>query len=196
MSFNVLVSAEDPKHDGLILKPLVSAILVDVGKPRANVGMANRPRTRGYADALRLIRHEFPRRYGHFDLWLFFPDADRASPDAMVRLESDVADLGIPLLCCPAKPEVEIYACVGYRHSMKSTWEEARSHPRMKEEIFQPLLREVSGSRSTRDYRGLQGRARMMQNSLRNLPLLFRLCPELGVLRDRIADQLQGGENA
>lgn len=71
-------------------------------------------------------------------------DADRASPEAMVRLESDLADLGIPLLCCPTEPEEEIDVCFGYRHSMNSTWEGARSHPRMKEEMFQQLLREVS----------------------------------------------------
>ena len=196
MSYNVLVSAEDPTYNGVILKPLVSALFVNVGKPQANVEMANRPRTRGYADALRLVRHEFPSRYRHFDLWLFFPDADRASPDAMVRLESDLAHLGIPLLCCPAEPEVEIYACVGYRHSMNLTWEDARSHPRMKEDIFQPLLREVSRSLPAHDDREVKGRARMIRESLRNLPVLFRLCPELAVLRDRIADQLQGGKNA
>lgn len=190
MSFNVLVIAEDPTYNGIILKPLVSTLLAGAGKPRANIRVANKPRPRGYADALRLIRHEFPREYRYFDLWLFFPDADRAGPDAMARLESDLAKRSIQLLCCPAEPEVEIFACSGFRHQINIEWDEARTHPRLKEEVFEPLLQGPSLRDLHPRDRASKGRARMIKQSLRSLPQLYRLCPELARLRRRIAGHL------
>ena len=190
MSFNVLVIAEDPIYNGIILKPLVSAILADAGKPRANIRVADKPRSRGYSDALRLVRHGFPNRYGHHDLWLFFPDADRAGPDAMTRLESDLAKRSVRLLCCPAEPEVEIFACFGFRHEINIGWDEARTHPRLKEEIFNPLLLQPEFRDLSLVHRSSKGRARMIKKSLRNLPQLYRLCPELARLRLRIAEHL------
>ena len=104
------------------------------------------PRIRGYDHALTVIREKLPGGYGFFDLWLFFPDADRATPDAMRRLKEDVASDGITLLCCPAQPEVEIYACVGFRDDLKESWDAIREHPRMKEAVFQPLLERQGAS--------------------------------------------------
>ena len=181
----VLVIAEDPSHNGYILKPLTQAILAAAGRESAHVRIMGNPRVRGYADALRTIRNDIVGLYGWYDLWLFFPDADRAGRDAMERLEADLEAQGVTLLCCPAQPEVEIYACAAFRRDMTETWNEARRNPRMKEEVFQPLL-DLYG------YRGqpAAGREMMITRSLRNLPLLFRLCPELKVLRDRIAGHL------
>lgn len=190
MSFRVLVIPEDPLHNGHILMPLTEAILADAGKARAQVRVLASPRLRGYDHALRAIRRELPGRYAHFDLWLFFPDADRASDDAMRRLESGLMELGVPLLCCPAQPEVEIYVCAAFRDELpklKVSREEIRTDPsvRLKEEIFRPMLEKHGGQRQ----RGL-ARERMTRASLQNLPHLFRLCPELKRLRDRIATRL------
>ena len=190
MSFNVLVIAEDPMYNGIILKPLVSAVLADAGKPRAKILVADKPRSRGYADALRLVRHVFPDRYGYCDLWLFFPDADRAGPDSMARLESDLAKRSIQLLCCPAEPEVEIFACSGFRHQINLEWDDVRTHPRLKEDVFQPLLLGPSLRDLPPRDRASKGRVRMIKQSLRNLPQLYQLCPELARLRRRIAEHL------
>lgn len=190
MSFRVLVIPEDPLHNGHILKPLTEAILADAGKARAPVRGLASPRLRGYDHALRAIRRELPGRYAHFARSLFFSDADRASEDAMRRLESDLMELGVPWLCCPAEPEVEIYACAAFRDELpklKVSWEEIRPDPsvRLKEETFRPMLEKYGGP----GQRGL-ARERMTRASLRNLPRLFRLCPELKRLRDRIATRL------
>ena len=82
MSFRVLVIPEDPTWNGYILKPLAKRLLADAGKPLARVALLANPGLRGSADAIRAIREELPDSYRFFDLWLFFPDADRASPDA------------------------------------------------------------------------------------------------------------------
>ena len=104
----------------------------------------------------------------------------------MKDLEAHVAPNGITLLCCIAQPELEIYACAGYRDDIDEDWEEIRSHQRLKEEVFEPLLKRHGDPRQPGAGRGL-----MINKSLRNLPLLFGLCPELRCLRDRIAKHLE-----
>ena len=186
MSFNVLVIPEDPVHNGYILKPLAEAIMEDAGRPAAKVEVLDKPRPRGYDHAVQVIRHELPGRYRFKDLWLFFPDADKATGDAMRALEKHVTEQEITLLCCAAQPEVEIYACAAFRSDIPGSWEEARNHPRMKEEIFAPLF-----DRHGDPGRPGEGRDLMIDRSLNNLPLLFQLCPELQTLRDRIAAYLE-----
>jgi hypothetical protein len=186
VSFNVLVIPEDPTWNGYILKPLTKALLDDAGKPNANVKLLENPRVGGYDPALSAIRGELPDRYRFFDLWLFLPDADRASAEAMDNLETELKSRGIPLLCCPAQPEIEIYACVAFRDDLPGPWEEARKHPRLKEEVFEPLLRRHGDPRQAGG-----GRKTMIERTLRNLPRLFQLCPETQRLRDRIAAHLQ-----
>ena len=186
MSFTVLVIPEDPVHNGHILRPLTKAVMADAGRPAAKVAVLDNPRVRGYDHAVRVVRDELPERYGFKDLWLFFPDADKATSEAMQVLEGHVASKGIKLLCCAAQPEVEIYACAAFRDDISVKWKEARRHPRMKEEIFAPLLASHGDPR-----RAGAGRDLMIDRSLDSLPLLLRLCPELQSLRDRIAAHLQ-----
>jgi hypothetical protein len=181
VSFKVLVVPEDPTHNGYILKPLVEALLADSGKPLARVTVLTRPRLTGYDHARRALLDELPAAYRHFDLWLFFPDADRASAAAMSALERQLRDRGVTLFCCPAVPEVEIYACAGLRAEL-GNWEAARSSKRFKEAFFDPLLARHGDAR-----RAGQGRDQLIARSLQNLPLLMTLCPELRTLRDRIA---------
>ena len=186
MSFNVLVIPEDPVLNGHILKPLANAVIADAGRPAAKVVVLSNPRVRGYDHAAQVIRDELPGRHRFRDLWLFFPDADKATGDRMQALEKHVDEQGITLLCCAARPEVEIYACAAFRGDIRRSWEEIRDHPRMKEEIFEPLLDKHGDPR-----RAGAGRDLMIDRSLENLPLLFRLCPELQHLRNRIAAHLQ-----
>ena len=182
----VLVIPEDQTYNGYILRPLVKAIVADAGRPSVKVTTPGQPRIRGYPHAMTVIRDELPVLYGFYDLWLFFPDADRASSDAMRRLESDLANQGVSLFCCPAQPEVEIYACAAFRADLRVSWNDARMNPRMKEEVFRPLLDMRGDPRRTGG-----GRDLMVVESLRNLPQLYRLCPELLTLRDRIAALLR-----
>lgn len=182
MSFRALVVPEDPTLNGYILKPLARGLLADAGKPSARVELLTNPRVQGYDEAVRVVRDELADRYRFFDLWLFLPDADRASEEAMRRLETDLDAQGITLFCCPARPELEIYACAAFRDDLDETWENVRRHPRLKEDIFRPLLDRRGDPR-----RPGRGRDLMVETALRNLPLLLRLCPELEHLRDRIA---------
>ena len=186
MSFQVLVIPEDPLQNGYILKPLVQAIMRDSGRPAAKVTVLTNPRVRGYDQAVQAVRDELAGRYHFMDLWQFFPDADKAGSKAMQDLETDVAAKGITLLSCAAQPELEIYACAAFRKDIPISWDEARNHPQMKEKIFEHLLKKHGDPR-----RPDKGRDRMIRQALENLPLLFKLCPELQRLRNRIATHLQ-----
>ncbi|MCP5516241.1 MAG: hypothetical protein H7A45_03170 [Verrucomicrobiales bacterium] len=189
MSFRVLVIPEDPTNNGYILRPLVQAILADAGRSAARVHVLTNPRLRGYDEALRAIRDDLPRRYGHFDLWLFFPDADRASEDSAAALERELGARRLALLCCPAQPEVEVFACAPFRREIRQNWEAARRDPRFKQEVFEPLLRAHGDER-----RPGGGRDLMIERAIRNLPLLFQMCPELKDLRERIEQFLNHPE--
>jgi len=178
----VLVIPEDQINNGYILRPLVKVIMADAGRPFAKIETPGKPRIRGYAHAMTVIRDELPILYGYYDLWLFLPDADRASSDAMHALETELRARDILLFCSAAHPEVEIYACAAFRKEIGGSWEDARTNPHMKEEIFHPLLDRHGDPR-----RPDRGRNLMIRESLKNLPLLYRLCPELKALRDRIA---------
>ena len=118
------------------------AIMRDVGRPSAKVNLLTQPRVRGYGQAVKTIRTELYADYGFMDLWLFFPDADRATKDGMKDLEGHVRKQGVRLLCCIAQPELEIYACAGVRDDIGEGWRQLRHHPRLKEEVFERLLRE------------------------------------------------------
>lgn len=182
----VLVIPEDQTYNGYILRPLVKAIVGDAGRPSVKVEVPPKPRIQGYPHAITVIREELPVLYGFYDLWLFIPDSDRATSEAMRKLESDLAKQDVCLLCCPAQPEVEIYACVPFRKEIRGTWEDARRSPHMKEAVFEPLLEKYGDPR-----RASGGRDLMIRESLRNLPFLYQLCPELRGLRDRIATLLR-----
>lgn len=181
MSYKVLVIPEDPTHNGYILKPLVEAILADAGKPNAKVTVLTNPKLEGYDQATKAIREKLPDSYGFWDLWIFIPDADRATPEAMRQLESELADKKINLLCCPAQPEVEIYACFPYRAEIREGWEAARTDARFKENVFEPLLASHGDER-----RAGGGRDLMITEALTSRQALYQFCPELRNLRDRI----------
>ncbi len=145
------------------------------------------PRVRGYEDAVRVVRKELASRYGFMDLWLFFPDADQARPHAMQELEEGLKARGVSLLCCPAVPEVEVYACVAYRQEIRIPWRDLRVHPRMKETFFDEVLEKHGDPRQPGG-----GRRDMAERSLASRRAFFQLCPEIAQLRERIAAHLDG----
>ena len=181
MSVQVLVIPEDPTHNGYILKPVVEMVLAEAGRPSAKVRVLSNPRVRGYDDAVRVLREELASRYAFMDLWLFVPDADRASSSAMSGLEDELRSQGVRQLCCPAVPEVEVYACVAYRNEIAIPWQEVRADLRMKETHFEPLLAKHGDRRQPGG-----GRRAMIERSIASRRTFFRLCPEIAQLRDRV----------
>ena len=181
MSLRILVIPEDPTYNGYILKPVVEMLLAEVGKPTARISVLSKPRLRGYDQAVDAVRNDLVSLYRHMDVWLFLPDGDRATPTAMSDLESHLASQDVTLLCCPAVPEVEIYACVAYQKEVPMAWAKVRSHARLKEEVFEPLLKVHGNPRSPGG-----GREKMTLESVSRRDRFFQRCPEMARLRDRI----------
>jgi hypothetical protein len=186
VSFRVLVIPEDPTNNGYVLKPLVERMLAETGKPNARVMILTNPRLNGYDTAVAAIEGELVERYRHFNLWLFMPDADKASNPALDRLERTVEDKGVCLRCCAARPEVEAWLLAGHHQHLKIRWREVAAHPSLKEEIFDPFLRDHGDPRSAGG-----GRQALMRITLSNYRSLLDLCPELQQLEERLR-QLPG----
>ncbi len=179
MSFRVLVIPEDPTYNGYILKPLVERMLSELGKPNARVVILTNPKLNGYPHAVSAIRGDLVDRYRHFDLWLFLPDADRAS--GLDNLEEEMAQRGVHLFCCAAQPEVEAWLLAGYRDQLGMSWADAREHRRLKEEVLEPFLAQSGDARSPGG-----GRERLIRQTLSNYRGLLSVCPELADLESRL----------
>lgn len=186
MSLRLLVIPEDPTHNGYILKPLVERMLAEVGKPNARVVLLTNPKLGGYEHAVAAIKEELADRYGHFDLWLFLPDADQGTDfDA---LEAAMQRKGVHLLCCAARPEVEAWLLAGHREKLGIKWSEVATHPYLKEAVFQPFLKEHGEPRSAGE-----GRESLMRETLANYRGLLEVCPELRQLEAKLRKALESG---
>jgi hypothetical protein len=181
VSFRVLVIPEDPTNNGYILRPLAEKMLAEAGKANARVTVLTNPRLNGYEDAIRAIKTELRRRYGHFDLWLFLPDADRAGN--LDALENDLSAQGVRLKCCAARPEVEAWLLAGHRERLGVGWSQVPAHPRLKEEVFEPFLARHGDPRSPGG-----GREALMRDTLSNYRSLLEMCPELKELNEYLRD--------
>ncbi len=179
MSFRVLVIPEDPTYNGYILKPLVERMLSELAKPNARVTVLTNPKVNGYPHAVSAIRGDLIDRYAHFDLWLFLPDADRASN--LEHLEGELAERGVHLFCCAAQPEVEAWLLAGHRDRLGIPWPEVREHHRLKEDVFEPFLARSGDNRSPGS-----GRERLIRETLNNYRGLLSVCPELATLEDHL----------
>ncbi|MEN6425298.1 MAG: hypothetical protein ABFE13_08040 [Phycisphaerales bacterium] len=178
MSLRVLVIPEDPTYNGYILKPIAERMLAELGKPNARVTVLTNPKLNGYPHAVSAIRGDLADRYGHFGLWLFLPDGDRASN--LGAIESELSQRNVHLLCCAALPEVEAWLLAGYRDKLPLSWGDVRQHPHLKEDIFEPFLKQFGD-----DSPG-SGRERLIHEALSNYRGLLSVCPELADLENRL----------
>jgi len=179
VSFRALVIPEDPTNNGYILRPLVERMLAETGRPHARVAILTNPRLKGYDRAVEAIKGELAARYGHFDLWLFMPDADKARD--LDALERTLEQSGVCLRCCAAQPEVEAWLLAGHHQYLGMKWPEVRAHPRLKEEVFAPFLSIHGNARSAG-----AGREALTRATLSNYKRLLDLCPELKQLDQRL----------
>ena len=180
MSFRVLVIPEDPTYNGYILQPIVERMLAELGKSTCSRRRCS-PAPNSMVTPTLSARSEAISSIGirRFDLWLFLPDGDRASN--LEPLESELARRNVHLFCCAAQPEVEAWLLAGYRDELAISWGEVRQHPRLKEEVFEPFLRQFGDTRSPGS-----GRENLTRQTLTNYRGLLHVCPELAELEDRL----------
>lgn len=186
MSFDVLVVPEDPANNGYILKPLVSRMLSECGKPNAVVTVLSNPRAQGYEHAKRLLQTRIFEAYRHMNLLLFLPDADGKDRSGEFRaLEEEALRRSLRLLCCAAVQEVETWLLAGHSDRLDRRWQEVREDVSVKENVFQPFLAIYGNLKAAGG-----GRDILMKEALPGYRSLLQLCPELAELERRIRETL------
>ena len=90
------------------------------------------------------------------------------------------------LRSCAAVPEIEAWLLAGHRDQISVNWSDARSHPRLKEEVFEPFLRKYGDPRSAGG-----GRESLMRETLKTYRGLLEVCPELKQLEAAVGKALQ-----
>jgi hypothetical protein len=182
LSVRVLVVPEDPAHNGYILKPLVSRMLTECGKPGAVVTVLTNPRAKGYSHAKALLREQLLDRYRHMDLLLFLPDADgKDRTDEFRDLEAEGKRRDVRLLCCAARQEVEVWLLGGHRDKLEQRWQDVRADVSVKENVFTPFLAAHGNPKAAGG-----GRDLLMQEALGSYRSLLAVCEELADLEERI----------
>jgi len=185
VSCDVLVIPEDPTYNGAILKPLVSRILEDCGRPRANVAVLANPKVAGFEHAVAMLPRVI-ERYAHLNLLLLLVDADGKDRAASFQnLEVEAAERNSRLICCAAKEEVEAWLLAGHLSKLDRPWADVRMDVSVKENVFQPFLEKYGDRR-----RPGGGRDLLIKEALMNYQGLLQRCPELQQLRDRIYQTL------
>jgi hypothetical protein len=150
------------------------------------------PRAQGYEHAKQLLRDQVLETYSHQDLILFLPDADgKDRSNAFQELEALANSKEVPLLCCAAIQEVEIWLLAGYVDKLDRPWSEVRMDVSVKENVFLPFLAVYGDAK-----RAGGGRDLLMNETLANYRGLKDRCPELRGLEERIRRLIQARESS
>ncbi len=190
MSFRVVVTPEDARDNGYILKPLVERMLAECGRPNARVEVLNTPRARGYNQAKTFLADHVFDSYRQHDLILFLPDADgKDRSEEFRRLEQIAGTKGARLLCCAGIQEIEVWLLAGHIAKLSASWDQVRANLQVKETIFRPFLAQ-HGNRMAPG----EGRAELMKETLQNYNGLLGKCPELNALQERVKQALAGSQ--
>lgn len=192
---NVLVIPEDFRKDQYMLKPIMTAMLAAVGRPRARIEICRDPLLGGIGEALKQERiTEIIRRYqGMVDLFLLCVDRD-GNPNRRQRLD-DVEQHARNLLP-PARiffaehawQEIEVWVLAGCDLPEGWDWATIRAEPNPKEHYFDELAQQ----RGVRDALG-EGRKTLGQEAARRYDRIRQRCPEdIVALEQRIRSWIGG----
>ncbi len=195
---NVLIIPEDFRKDQYILKPIVSAMMRECGRPRVKVEVCRDPNARGVDQATKweFIEKVLDRYQGMVDLYLLIVDRDNDSArrTTLTSIETQTQSV-LPQPKCllgeNAWQEVEVWALAGHDLLPGWTWNEIRSERDPKENYFIPLAR----SRGLLSEPG-EGRKTLSTEAARQYSRIRQLCPEdVAKLENRIRAWLQNQDN-
>jgi hypothetical protein len=194
MSLNVLIVAEDYRKDEYILKPIVTSMLEEVGKPRANVRVCRDPMIGGVEDALDPDTIEDVILTNPlFDLYLLLVDRD-ADPnrhERLVQAENNAADSTRPtqaFLAGQAHQEVEAWLLAGQPDLPNEwNWVDVRAERQAKERYYDPYVAQKTLTNSPGGGRKPLGQVAGSNYADR----VRQLCDEVQDLEDRVAETVE-----
>ncbi len=191
MSLNVLVIAEDYRLDQYILKPLVSSLLDEIGKPHATVEMCRDPFITGVDQALDTEKLEDVIRTNPLvDLYLLLVDRDGDENDKSdsLREREDVAERILRsaqhFLGGQAHQEVEVWLLAAHDDLPRDwNWSDVRAEPNAKATYYWPYAtRKGVGNKDPAN-----GREPLGQAIPGNYSRVRQLCDEVRALESRVA---------
>jgi len=191
MSLNVLIVAEDYRQDQYILKPIIQSMLVEVGKPNANVRVCRDPMISGVDQALDVKTIEdVILTNPQVDLYLLVVDRDGDQKEKSGRLQDreDDSDTflrdGQALFGGQAHQEVEVWLLAGQDDLPADwNWDDVRAEPHPKEQYYQPFA-------EAKDLANSPGAGRKPLGEIAGTNYRTRVrakCDEVQNLQDRIA---------
>ena len=182
---NVLIILEDFVNDESMVLPIVKAMMVAIGKPKAKVTVCKNPRLRGHAEALRWEKiQEILERYGGMtDLFLVCVDRDgnedrRSKLDGLEKKAqkflSEKYQSPKKFLGENAWQELEVWVLAGCEDLPKIwKWSEIRAERKSKTSYFMRLAEQ----RSLLEAR-CQGRGLLAEEAAKRYDRILQLCPE------------------
>ena len=182
---NVLIILEDFVNDESMVLPIVRAMMVAIGKPKAKVTVCKNPRLRGHAEALRWEKiQEILERYGGMtDLFLVCVDRDgnedrRAKLDGLEKKAqeflSEKYQSPKKFLGENAWQELEVWVLAGCEDLPKIwKWSEIRAERKSKTSYFMRFAEQ----RSLLEAR-CQGRGLLAEEAAKRYDRVRQLCPE------------------
>lgn len=178
MSTRVLVIPEDFRKDQYVLKPLVVAMLGDLGRPNVQVRVCTDPLLRGVDQALsrEYLAEIFGRYGGMVDLFVLCVDRDcephrcdvLRDRERWARDQYDAALIGEN-----AWQEIEVWVLAGHDLPSEWVWAEVRRERDPKEMYFLPFAQR----RGFLETPG-EGRKVLAEEAARRFSRVKHLCPE------------------
>lgn len=186
---NVLVIPEDFRKDQYMLKPIITAMLKELGKPNAKVRVCQDPLLGGVSEALKWDRiAEIVNRYVMVNLFLLCVDRDgNASRKAkLLNIEQKANDLlsgsNRCLISENAWQEIEVWVLAGQDLPSDWSWQDIRNEVNPKETYFYPFAKQRRLL-----YEPGEGRKTLAEESARRYDRIRQLCPEdIETLENRI----------
>jgi hypothetical protein len=190
---NVLIIPEDFRFDQFILKPIIKAMMTELGKPHANVRVCRDPLLGGVEQAMKWERiAEILDMYGTIDLFLLIVDRDgkdgrRRGLDALEEQAAAELRSDRSFLAENAWQEVEVWLLAGHKLPKEWQWKEIREERDPKELYFEPYASQ----------RGLlhklgRGRKALGREAAKRYSRIRQLCPEVAGLEEKIREYISG----
>jgi len=187
---NVLVIPEDFRKDQYMLKPIVSAMMKALDKPKAKVRVCQDPLLGGISEALKWDNIQaILNRYQMVDLFLLCVDRDGkpGRQEALRKLEQESQGFLTKrqaLFAENAWQEIEVWVLAGHSLPKDWNWQDIRQEVDPKEAYFLPFAQQ-EGLLDT------PGEGRKQLANSANYQRICQLCPEdVASLEGRIKEWL------
>ena len=191
---NVLVIPEDFRKDQFILKPIIRALMAEVGYAKAKVEVCKDPLIGGISEALKweVLEPILARYRWNVNLFLLCVDRDceKTRSSRLRSLELKARALLGPkrfMLADHAWQELEVWILAGQKLPPDWRWAAIRSERDPKERYYLPFAK----LRGCLDHPA-EGRGTLAIESARNYKRIRKLCPEdVRSLEERVAAVLE-----